>query len=449
MRSPRLPAARADDPSGVMATRRMSSLTRATRALRGQAVWSLLDQAVSSAGTLLLSIAVAQRSDATSFGAFATAVAVYSLAVTATRALVSMPFMMRAARDVAADDGLVTAALGAVAVASVPVSAAVLVAALLLPAPLSAFLGVLGFSLPFLLLQDAYRFVLRERDDARAAALSDVVWTVAQILVSTAVVLVVPGDGSLWHFAGWGAGVALATLYAGWAIGLRPHLARARAFAASTRKLGLPLLVEAFAIAGSGSAAQFALAGAGGLAATAPLKGAAVALGPINVVNGGLLFLITPLVLKTDLSRRRRLLLHCAAFGLVITVASLVTAIVLVALPDWVGAALLGDTWASAREVVVPSATALAGYGFQTAAMLGFRAHQVAVRTMVLHLINFPIPALCGIAGFAAAGVVGAAWGLCASATLTALALWVLLLRSTRSPAPGFPAGRCVPSSRG
>jgi hypothetical protein len=103
------------------------------------------------------------------------------------------------------------------------------------------------------------------------------------------------------------------------------------------------------------------------------------------------------------------------------------------ALPDGLGPLLLGETWTQARGAVLPTALALAAYGFQTAAMLGFRAHQIATRSMVLRLLLFPVPAVAGVTGLAVNGAIGAAYGLFVGASITAALLWAALVRV---PAP-------------
>ncbi|HXV93153.1 MAG TPA: hypothetical protein VD813_07645 [Pseudonocardia sp.] len=438
----------------------MSGLRARTRrvaaGLGGQAVWSILDQAVSSLGTLVLSVAVAQRSDVAGFGAFAAMITVYALVLTGSRAFVSMPYLMRAADPDGADPdgadraggrGLVAGTLGAAVLAAAPVSGGLLVAAAVTAAvaggPLPALLAVLAAAMPFLLLQDAYRFVLRQREDSRGVAVNDTIWTAVQAAASVSLVTVPAlgpaGDTAIAHVGAWVLGVVVAVGHGLRRTGTAPSLAGGWRFLRRTRRQGVPLLVEAFAIAGSNSTGQFAIGAVGGLAALAPIKGAHVALGPVNVVNGGLVFLATPIVLRAGATDRRRLLGLCGAFGLVIGAVSAAAGLLLLAVPAEVGALLLGQTWSEARAAVLPTALALGAYGAQTAAMLGFRAHRITTRTMVLRLVTFPVPAVAGVVGLFVNGPVGAAYGLFAAASVTAALLWTVLVRLPA--APPVPAG--------
>jgi hypothetical protein len=371
-----------------------------------------------------------------------------------------MPYMMRAASAQQANEArlLTSGTLGAAVLVAIPVSVVLIVGAFLLGGPLIGYLLVLSAATPFLLLQDAYRFVLRQRDDSRTVAINDGIWTVTQGMLSLSLLATPVGGGALWHFSCWGLGVAVAVLHAWRTTRTAPDLRGGLRFLRLTRQLGVPLLVEAFAVAGSNSVGQFAIATTGGLAALAPIKGAHVALGPVNVVNGGLVFLVTPIMIRTGAADRRRLLVRCGLFGLVIALVSVAAGLLVLAVPDDLGAVLLGETWTDARVAVLPTALALAAYGAQTAAMLGFRAHQIATRSMVLRLITFPIPAVAGMTGLALNGSLGAAYGLFVGASITAALIWTALIRLPPAPAdtgrdgeprPGGVAGQPAPGAIG
>jgi O-antigen/teichoic acid export membrane protein len=417
------------------------------RLIGGQAAWTLADQAFSSLGTLILAVAVAQRAGLVGFGAYATVITLYALALTGARALLSTPYLMRAASSHDQAAGMLAAGmLGAALLVALPLSVVTLAAASAVGAPLAGYLVVLAGALPVLLLQDCYRFVLRQADRYHAVALNDGIWTAVQAGLSLALLDTALGESALAHVGAWGAGAAVAVGHGWAATRTAPDLRAGRRFLTDTRRLGIPLLVEAFAVAGSNSVGQFAIAATGGAAALAPIKGAHVVLGPVNVVNSGLVFLVTPVLLRTGAADRRRLVRHCGLFGLVIAAASVASGALLLVLPQPLGVAMLGETWAPARQAVLPTALALAAYGAQTAAMLGFRAHRNTTRSMLLRLCTFPLPVVAGLAGLAVAGPLGAAYGLCAGATVTAAVLWVALLRLPASPAVACPAVARPPS---
>jgi O-antigen/teichoic acid export membrane protein len=397
---------------------------------REKAVWTVLDQAASSLGTFALSVVVARNSDLAEFGAFALVMTLYALTNTAVRALICTPFLMEATGE---DDqrGLAAGALGAAAVLAVPLCGGLLLAAVWLAEPTRFFVLALAIGTPLLLLQDIYRFVLRQRDDLRSVALNDTLWTGCQLALAAIVLAVVETGVSYWCFAGWLGGVGIAVAHGMWRTGVLPSLPAARRFFGRTKGLGVPMVVEAFALAGSASVAQFAILAVGGLEVLAPLKGAAVVLGPVNIINGGLIFLVTPIVLKMSLAHRRRILVRCGYFAVTVAGLALAAAAILLLVPDEVGELILGQTWAVAGVAILPTALAFAAFAAQTAAMLAFRAYKVTLHTMTVQVVMFPLPAACGVVGFFLGGAEGAAWGLFASAAATAVVLWTLLLHLT------------------
>lgn len=405
----------------------MTRLRRA-RALGGQASWSLLDQGASSLGTFVLSVAVARSSDLSGFGAFAIAFTIYTLALTGSRALLTMPYMMEASAK-GSRPALASGALGAVVTFSVLVAGALAIVALIFDGSLRLYLLLIAVGLPALLLQDAYRYVLLQIHGIRSVAVIDSGWTGLQVGLSLLVVLTAADSTGPWHMSAWMVAAGAAAFWGWRRTGIRPHVGDGWQFIIRTRRTGVPLLVEAFAISGGGAAAGMAVAAVGGLVALAPLRGAGVVLGPVSVATGGLLFLATPIVLRTGASDRVRLLRRCALFGGVVTMVSLLTAILVLLIPTEVGVALLGQVWVESRPVVFPVALAIAAYAVQTSAMLGFRAHHITTRTMVVRLYTFPVPALSAVAGLLWGGPPGAAYGMAAAGLLTAAALWWMLVR--------------------
>lgn len=408
-------------------------MTRAVRSrmrsLGRDATWSVLDQAISSLGTLVLAIAVGRASDPAGFGGYAAAIAAYGLFLTGSRALVSMPYLMRVttkpeeARDIGA--GVVGAAL----LSALPASVLIAVVAVVVGGPTAGYLLVLAAAIPPLLVQDAYRFVLQQVRGSRAVTLNDLLWTGVQATL-TAMLLVVPGANlPLLHFVAWATGATCAALHAAHRCRFVPTPARGLRYLRATRREGPPLVVESLAIVGSDVTAQFALAAVAGPAALAPVRGALVALGPVNVVNGGLLFLVTPIVLRGGGADRRRLHRTCVLFGLVIGVVALSAAAVLSQLPPEVGRQLLGDSWDGAQAALLPMGLATAAYGMQTAAMLGFRAHRITRATMRLRLVLLPVPAVLAVLGLHLGGFNGGAYGLFVGALITAGVLWWALVR--------------------
>lgn len=422
-----------------------STARRLTR-FRGQAAWTLVDQAVSSLGTLVLAVAVGRGADVASFGAFATAITVYALALTASRAAVCMPDMMRSTEG--GGHGVDPGALpGSAVVLAAPISLAILAAGLLSQGPVRDYLLLLAVTTPFLLLQDAYRFLLRRRDRSRSVAVNDTIWTAVQVGLSSLMWSGLVEERALWHFGCWGVGVLVALVHAWCVTRVAPAPGHGLRSLVETRRVAAPLLVEAMATNGSNSLAQFVIATFGGLAVLAPVKGAHVVLGPVNVLNGGLVFLVTPIFLRLGAAGDRRLLACCVAFAAVIAGSSMAVGITVLALPAEYAHHVLGQTGELARAVVLPTALALSAYGAQTAAALGIQAYRAPTRSMVVRLATFPVPSVAAVLGIVVGGVEGAAYGLFLGAALSAALLWITFLR-LRPRRAGGRAGPDAPASR-
>jgi O-antigen/teichoic acid export membrane protein len=414
-------------------------LTRATSTRRnaGTAIWSLTDQGLSSVGSLALSVLVARSASEYQFGAFTAGFLVYSLALTGTRALISMPYQMALAKstDSREEADLTARVLGATVMVALLPAAGILVWSLFVDPAGSIVLLVTAIALPGLLLQDACRYVVRHYRDVRTVAVVDGVWSGAQLLLS--VVVVVVGLPPSSHVIAWAVGAAASVAFA--LVEVRPTVSPVSGLRHlwSGRRRSVPLLIESLAITGSYSASQFSLAAFGGLADIAPLRAANVALGPVNVANGGLLFVVTPAVLRRAAANLGQALRLCAVFSGAMTIVSLVCGLALLLVPADIGTALFGQSWAGAGEVILPSSLALAAYALQSGAVLGFRALDVTVRSMVIHLLTFPLPSIGAVLGYSLADVTGAAWGLAATAALVSLYLWfdVLWVASRRQRA--------------
>jgi hypothetical protein len=156
----------------------------------------------------------------------------------------------------------------------------------------------------------------------------------------------------------------------------------------------------------------------GGLAAAGALRGAQVALGPINILNMGI---TAPAITEAvRISRRsaRRMLKFSLAVGVGLAVASVVWGVGMYLLPAHVGHALLRKSWAPAHEVILPFTAVMAASGMLTGATVGLRALAAAKRSMRARLITGALAIPAATVGAIVDGAFGAALGL-------AVALWL------------------------
>jgi len=126
-------------------------------------------------------------------------------------------------------------------------------------------------------------------------------------------------------------------------------------------------------------------------------------------------------------------LTFCARLSLLVVGAPVAWSVVLLLLPDAVGQAVLGDTWAGARSVLIWTAVEYAALGFVVAPEIGLQAREAARPLIRLQVVY----SLMVVAGGVIGAVVGnEAWavaaGLAVASTLAGVVTWVTFVREVR-----------------
>lgn len=389
--------------------------------------WGLGDQALSSASNFALAVVAANQLDARSFGVFSIAVMTYTLAISATRALVAEPLGVRFAGE--AHDRLrsrhqqvlglgVLLGLGAAAVAALAAVVAVEVRPALLP---------LAVCFPFLVVQDVARFSLTTSGRSRAAFVNDAVWIAIEFLALAALWKAGSLELGLIVLA-WGLAAGVAALVGLRQLGVRPDLRGSRAWLADQRDLWPRFLVESISSQGSWQLALYGIGVVVSLEAVGSIRAAQTLLGPITVI-----FLTVPLVVFPELARSRRggasrVVPSAAVVGVILVLAAVIWGGAMVLLPDRAGEAVLGDSWAGAQEVLVPLTLYMALTGLSLGALAGLRTHQAARASVRAGLTAAPPLVLGGVIGGALGGLSGAMWAMVGAGALAALLWWTTLL---------------------
>lgn len=397
---------------------------RRTRGL----LWGVGDQAVASAGNLLLTIAAARSATTEEFGAFSVVLATHYILLTSSRALVSMPLMMRHRED--REDE----AMAAVGSASLALMLGVLVALIFAVLGLSTdgllSYGFLLYSVtaPMLLLQDSMRFVLNVTKGAKATAINDGVWTVVQVLVF------VPGLLGIWpgspfvYLLLWGCSAGIAAIMACINMRFVPSFRAAVRFAKDNIGVGPALLIEGLAASASAQIASYALALTAGLSVVGRLQASQVLFGPVNLLFAGVVFVAVPAAVR--MARRGPIALTraCLAAGMGLSFVALAGTVAAMLVPNEWGRAIVGESWVGS-SLILPTGLCVAANAFTLAAMTGWRAVGVAKQTMFLRLLVLPLPTLGALSGYAAFGTIGAAYGIAVSCAVIAAILWVRFLQ--------------------
>ena len=386
---------------------------------------------VSSATNFAAVVFAARNGSPQSFGAVSLGFAAYLLAQSAVRSLVCEMLLIgdEPHRHESARRGVTATVL-----VSAPIAGVIALVGLLLPAdgPTRPVMLVLAACTVPLCVLDALRYVGFSRSAPMRAAAIDLAWALAFGLGLIAVV------GSLSSFRVWvawcvgGAAVGVGGALAGrtWCA-----LSEARAWLRSNLTTSGRYIAENFTSQAVNGLALFALGAFAGTAAVGAIRGVSTLFGPLTVLHAGVYAgLLSRLRSRTH---ERERTLRAVSMGLVGAACILTGVWALV--PDTVGTALLGDTWGSARELVVPFGFGMALTVASSGAVLGLRALVAASMTLRIRLVVAPITLGALLAGSAWAAQQGYTVGfVVASAVGTAL-LWFGYLQ-VRSGLPQEPA---------
>jgi O-antigen/teichoic acid export membrane protein len=399
----------------------------ALRAMAGRLSWGLADQAVSSMTNFVVGLYVARSLGVTAFGVFSLAWVTYGVVLNVSRGLATDPLMVRFS-GVATDSwrGALARASGTALGVGLLAGGASVLAGLGIGGSVGpAFVG-LGIVLPALLLQDAWRFGFFAAGAGRKAFANDAVW--GGMLVP-AMVLAAHHGGVVAFVLAWGLSGAVAAGYGCVQSAILPRLSGAAGWLREQRDLGVRYLLENVSNSGASQLRAYGLGAIAGLAAVGTVRGAELLLGPFLAVLMGLSLVTVAEAARVLRRAPHRLRLFCLLLGAGQAGAALLWGAALLFLPDRAGAFVLGDVWHVSSGLIVPATLSVMGASFATGAAAGLRALGAARRSLRSQLFASACYVTGGLAGAAAAGALGSAWGV-AIATIGGSAVWWLHLRA-------------------
>lgn len=329
------------------------------------------------------------------------------------------------------------------ALSSTAVGGAAALLLALVPGELAHGLAMLGVVLPVVLLHDVLRYCFAALRLPHHALLADLLRLVVAI---PALVLQPDGSSPARLIAVWGASALPALLLC-----LVLAAYRLRGARGDWRRylrrghLGRRFVVE-FAV-GNG-ATQLSVIGLGLVAsqlAVGALRGATTLYGPMNVLYNSATSFGPPVMNRIPNLRSK--LRSAAALAALLSGTAAAWTTVLVLLPDSAGRELLGDTWASTSSLLPATGSQYAGIALGTSALLTLRVLRPE-STLPIQVVFSLLSVGCMLTGYAAGGVLGAAWGLCAGSALKAAALWLRVAAVSRSIGADRP-GTAGPGGRG
>ncbi|WP_239381580.1 hypothetical protein [Frankia sp. CIT1] len=420
---------------------------------RSKALWTLGDQVLSSATNALIAFTVARQVSAGQFGAFSIAFALFALIIGFSRAASTAPMGMKYAD---ASPGIfraaTAAATGTALVLGIIAGGCLVAVGTVLGATVGLTVVAMGLVMPGLLLQDAWRYVFIAQGKPVKAAVNDAVWTVIQL--GGVFVLCQHGVHSSATFVlVWGAAAAVAAVGGAVQAGCRPAPRRSREWITCHREAAGYLSAEYITVQGAQQGSTLLIGVFGTELAVGALRGVQTLLGPTTILAVGIISFAVP-----EFSRRREMpararmrsatMLSCLVVG-----AGVLWGVLFLFVPDRVGIALLGDTWAQTRGIlgltIIQQAGAAATVG--PACML-YALGQPKI-TFRVHCVLAPALFVFPVAGLACWDLRGAVVGYIAAFWLT-VPLWFVLLRraayqaeaSSRGRA-GSPSGAVAPAT--
>jgi hypothetical protein len=396
----------------------------------GRAGWGMADQAIYSLTNLGLTFLVATSVGAEEFGAFAAVYVSYLVVYGVVDGSVGEVFaVVHSGTQPERWRPALRAASGTVVLLSLAVAVPAAVAALVVGGATGEALLAFALVLPGLLLQALWRTAFFAASHPRGAVANDLVWAVAQ-LSALAVVLGQGRDSVGWLVGAWGAGAVVGAAVGMAQLRVVPHLGQARAWIAEHRHLGLRFSGEFLVLYGSSQVVLLALGPIAGLDEVGALRAGQVLFGPVQALFLSMRFALTPVFVRTEAAAPPRLPKLAVACSSALAALGLATGLAVLALPSSSGEALLGDSWAGARDVVPAMTLQVVALGATFGAFTGLRARTRAATTLRIGVGTAVSGLVLGLAGVLVGGASGAQWGVSAAVAVGAVRLWHAFLVS-------------------
>ena len=379
---------------------------------RTEIAWGIVDQGLSSATNLGMSILAGWILGPAGLGVIFLGFSTYLFALSFVRALITEPFVVatsafgRAEREVATRACLILVIWAAVAI-----SALMAVVGLLVADPLGRSLLVFAPWVGVALVQDQWRSVLFRDQRGASAALNDGVWA-AGMIAMLPFAWAFPYD---WTIAAiWGVGAGVAALVGAWQVRLRPSgLADAtRWWKRELRRLGSWFAIENIILTAGSQATVILLAAALGASDLGGIRAVEVLFAPMTLVGEAFAFPGVPILsraLASSLADARRWAwqLGLGAMALVGLYLGIVGPLSAQALSR-----VFGPEFAMFTSLVLPIALAqllrAASTGYSVLLKADRRVHAIVVCRAVTTVVVLVLAPLFAYRY----GVLGAVWGL-------------------------------------
>jgi O-antigen/teichoic acid export membrane protein len=385
---------------------------------------SVVDQGVTSAGNLAVTVIAARSLSVDDFGAFTIAYTVSVLALGATRSLTSEPMMIRFSNEdqpTARRAGSHSA--GVAMLIGIAIGIGLAGVALFFSGSVRTALLIVAVGLPGLLLQDAWRFVCFSLGRPGVALINDSVWF-AILLALTGVIRLATTPTIATIAATWVGTSAICAVIGAIQLRLLPAISHAWAWLRDHFDLASRFFLD-YATAGGASYVTILVLGVvAGLPAAAAVRGVLTFFGPINVVFAGCSVALIPEGVRLAHRDRPRLGRFVRTLAMSLTGAAALWLVVGLVLPSRFGVAILGQTWDDARAVLPAMGLGLVAGGVTGAAFVGLRSLGDARRNLRSRMTSLPVLLVLPVGGALIADATGYAVGFALAATVAAVVWW-------------------------
>ena len=399
------------------------------------------DQALSSAQNFLLLVLVARTASSTAFGAFAVAFGIYTLALSGAQAVFSEPLLITQSATPAASEthrAALSRAITGSALLGTVLGIGTVPTALAIGGPTRAPLLALAATAIPLLVHDGLRFAALAQGRPSLALALDGSW-VAIWAGGAWANSVIGQQATTTEWLVW-AVPTVVTSAAGWILlGIRPAgLREISQSLKETRALVGPLLLDFAVATGLAQVISLVMAATLGLRSIGGFRAAQALLGPANTLASASRIVFVPEFVRVDVrSPRGR---HALRGVTVVVVGAIcVYSVLAVALPGSVGRALFGDTWATARSLVLPVAAARVFGAMFISPAAGLRAMRATRSAARAQIIGSGATLLFVAPGLVGRNVGWCAWGIALGCLAIAVAHWQAFrarVASDRSQSP-------------
>jgi O-antigen/teichoic acid export membrane protein len=363
---------------------------------------------MSTLTNFLLGIFVARSLGVTQFGAFSLAYVTYGFAVNASRGLSIEPLLIRfSGTDLPTWRRASAGCTGTALMVGIVTGAIAFGVGLAVGGTTGLAFLALGLTLPFLLLQDSWRYAFFALGRGHHAFINDSVWAIVQVPL-LALVVVTGHSNVFWFILAWGLAAGAGAVVGGVQARVIPSLRAVKDWLVRHRDLGPRYLAENTGGNAADTLRSFGVNSILGLAAVGYVQAAGMLLGPFKIIFFGMGMVTIPEAARILRNSPRHLPLFCAAASAGLTVLAMAWgAALLIALPRGIGHMVLPNIWRQTYPLVVPATLAVMAMCAATGAGIGMHALGSAKRSLRATVITSLFVVVAALVGAKTGGTLG------------------------------------------